>query len=94
VAHVYERAWGIELPRSTKEQRHLGRPVKRAELQPGDLVFYNTRKRPFSHVGIYVGDGDFVHAPRPGQRVRVENLNNPYWRVRFSGARRLDPPTD
>ena len=94
VAHVYERAWGIALPRRTAEQRHLGRPIKRAELQPGDLVFYNTRKRPFSHVGIYLGDGDFVHAPRPGQRVRVESINNPYWRARFSGARRLDPPAD
>lgn len=94
VAHVYERAWGIELPRSTQEQRRVGRPIKRTELQPGDLVFYNTRKRPFSHVGIYLGDGDFVHAPRPGQRVRVESINNPYWRARFSGARRLDPPSD
>jgi len=94
VAHVYERAWGIELPRSTAEQRHIGHPVKRAEPRPGDLVFYNTRKRPFSRVGIYLGDGDFVHAPRPGQRVRVESINNPYWRARFSGARRLDPPSD
>jgi cell wall-associated NlpC family hydrolase len=94
VAHVYERAWGVELPRSTEEQRHLGRPVRRSELKPGDLVFYNTRKRPFSHVGIYLGDGDFVHAPRPGQRVRVESVNSPYWRTRFSGARRLDPPAD
>jgi cell wall-associated NlpC family hydrolase len=92
VAHVYELAWGLALPRSTSEQRHLGRPVRRAELQPGDLVFYNTRNRPFSHVGIYLGDGDFVHAPRPGKRVRVESVNNPYWRARFSGARRLDPP--
>ena len=94
VAHVYERAWGVELPRSTAEQRHIGRPIKRTELQPGDLVFYNTRNRPFSHVGIYLGDGDFVHAPRRGQRVRVESLSNPYWRARFSGARRLDPPSD
>ena len=94
VIHVYERAWAIELPRSTAEQRYLGRAVKRTELKPGDLVFYNTRHRPFSHVGIYLGDGDFVHAPRRGQRVRVESVNNPYWRARFSGARRLDPPLD
>ncbi|HET7365483.1 MAG TPA: C40 family peptidase [Burkholderiales bacterium] len=94
VTHVYERAWGIDLPRRTEEQRHLGRAIKRTELQPGDLVFYNTRHRPFSHVGIYLGDGDFVHAPRRGQRVRVESINNPYWRARFSGARRLDPPAD
>jgi cell wall-associated NlpC family hydrolase len=92
VAHVFDRAWGIALPRSTEEQRNIGRAVKRAELQPGDLVFYNTRNRPFSHVGIYLGDGNFVHAPRPGQRVRVESVNSPYWRARFNGARRLDPP--
>ena len=93
VAHVYEQAWGLALPRSTDGQRHVGRAVKRAQLQPGDLVFYNTRNRPFSHVGIYLGDGNFVHAPRPGQRVRIERVDNPYWRARFDGARRLDPPT-
>jgi len=92
VAHVFDRAWGIALPRSAEEQRTVGRAVKRAELQPGDLVFYNTRNRPFSHVGIYLGDGNFVHAPRPGQRVRVESIDTPYWRARFNGARRLDPP--
>jgi len=92
VAHVYERAWGLALPRSTEGQRHVGHAVKRAQLQPGDIVFYNTRNRPFSHVGIYLGDGQFVHAPRRGQRVRVESLDTPYWRARFDGARRLDPP--
>ncbi len=92
VAHVYERAWGLALPRSTEGQRHAGHAVKRSHLLPGDLVFYNTRHRPFSHVGIYLGNGDFVHAPRPGQRVRIEHIDNPYWRARFSGARRLDPP--
>ena len=93
VAHVYERAWGLSLPRRTEEQRRIGRPVKRSDLQPGDLVFYNTRNRPYSHVGIYLGDGNFVHAPRPGQRVRVESVESPYWRARFNGARRLDPPS-
>lgn len=92
VAHVYEQAWGISLPRRTEEQRSIGHPVKLAELEPGDLVFYNTRHRPYSHVGIYLGDGNFVHAPRRGRRVRVESINKPYWRTRFSGARRLDPP--
>ena len=92
VAHVYERAWGIAVPRSTEEQRSAGHAVRRADLEPGDLVFYNTRNRPFSHVGIYLGDGNFVHAPRPGQRVRVESIDTPYWRTRFNGARRLDPP--
>src|SRR6266850_2406674 len=51
-----------------------------------------TVRRPYSHVGIYLGDGNFVHAPRRGQRVRVESINSPYWRARFNGARRLDPP--
>jgi cell wall-associated NlpC family hydrolase len=92
VAHVYARAWGIAVPRSTEEQRSAGHAVRRADLEPGDLVFYNTRNRPFSHVGIYLGDGSFVHAPRPGHRVRVESIDNPYWRARFNGARRLDPP--
>lgn len=93
VMHVYERAWGLALPRRTQDQRHVGHAVKRKDLQPGDLVFYNTRKRPWSHVGIYIGDGNFVHAPRPGYRVRVENIDSPYWRARYNGARRLDPPT-
>ena len=92
VAHVYERAWGLSLPRRTAEQRYVGHPVKRKDLQPGDLVFWNTRHRPYSHVGIYLGDGNFIHAPRPGYRVRVENIDTPYWRVRYNGARRLDPP--
>ena len=93
VAHVYERAWGLELPRSVREQALVGKPVRRLrDLEPGDLVFYNTRNSPFSHVGIYVGDGRFVHAPRPGKRVRADRVNNPYWRARFSGARRLTPP--
>ena len=93
VAYVFDRAWGISVPRRTDEQRTAGRAVKKTDLQPGDLVFYNTRNRPFSHVGIYLGDGNFVHSPRPGQRVRVESVDNPYWRARFNGARRLDPPS-
>lgn len=93
VAYVFQRAWGINTPRGTEALKSAGRAVKRAELQPGDLVFYDTRNRPFSHVGIYLGDGQFVHAPRPGARVRVERIDIPYWRARFNGARRLDPPS-
>lgn len=92
VAHVFERAWGVLLPRSALQQASVGNPIQKlAELEPGDLVFYNTRDSPFSHVGIYVGDGRFVHAPRPGQRVRAESVDKPYWRARFTGARRLSP---
>ena len=93
VVYAFERAWGVSLPMGTPALRRVGQPVKARELQPGDLVFYNTRGRPYSHVGIYLGDGRFVHAPKPGDRVRVESTATAYWRARFDGARRIDPPT-
>jgi cell wall-associated NlpC family hydrolase len=94
ITHVFERAWGMLLPPGTQALSKVGKPVKLIrELEPGDLVFYNTRNRPYSHVGIYLGDGRFLHAPRPGATVRVESVQTPYWRARFNGARRLDPPT-
>ena len=94
ITHVFERAWGVLLPPGTAALSKVGQPVRKVmELQPGDLVFYNTRNSPYSHVGIYVGDGRFVHAPRPGKRVRAESLDSPYWKARFNGARRLAPPT-
>jgi len=91
VAHVYKEAWGIELPPNTKGQSRAGTPVGLAELQPGDLVFYDTLKRPYSHVGIYMGDGKFVHAPKTGAQVRVESLKSAYWVQRYNGARRIEP---
>ena len=93
VAHVFEQAWGLELPHNARAQSEIGTPVSLAELQPGDLVFYNTQHRAFSHVGIYLGNGRFVHAPKTGARVRVEPLRARYWMRRFDGARRLSPPT-
>jgi cell wall-associated NlpC family hydrolase len=93
VTHVFERAWGVLLPPGTRALSKVGTPVRLKELAPGDLVFYNTRSRPYSHVGIYIGDGRFLHAPRTGARVRVESVHTSYWRTRFNGARRLDPPT-
>lgn len=92
VLHVFETAWGLLLPRRAEEQSQVGTPVNLNELQPGDLLFYNTRRRAYSHVGIYLGDGRFIHAPRAGARVRTESIQSPYWRVRFNGARRLEPP--
>lgn len=90
VAHVFEQAWGLPLPHNARAQSRLGRPVRLGDLAPGDLVFYNTRRRAYSHVGIYVGDGRFVHAPKHGSRVRMESIHSPYWRARFDGARRLE----
>jgi cell wall-associated NlpC family hydrolase len=90
VAHVYREAFGIRLPRDTKGQSTAGRSIELRELQPGDLVFYNTLGQRYSHVGIYIGDGRFVHAPKSGARVRTENINARYWTQRFNGARRIE----
>lgn len=89
VRHVFQEGLGLELPRSAHEQSKAGEPVDRAQLQPGDLVFFNTMRRAFSHVGIYLGDNLFVHAPRRGGRVRVEDMSGRYWTKRFNGARRV-----
>jgi len=92
VAHVFKQAWGLRLPHSARAQSRYGTSVSLAELQPGDLVFFNTEHRAFSHVGIYLGNGRFVHAPRTGEKVKVEPLHIRYWMSRFDGARRLTPP--
>jgi cell wall-associated NlpC family hydrolase len=92
IAHIFESAWGLILPHNASAQSKVGTPVKRAALEPGDLLFYNTRNRPYSHVGIYLGEGRFIHAPRSGERVRVESIDSPYWRARFNGARRIEHP--
>ena len=91
VAYVYREAWGIRLPATTAAQSQAGVPVSLAELQAGDLVFYDTLQRPYSHVGIYLGEGKFVHAPKSGAQVRVESLQSSYWSPRFNGARRIEP---
>jgi cell wall-associated NlpC family hydrolase len=92
VAYVFERAWGVLLPPGTQALSKAGVPVRPQDLQPGDLVFYDTRGWRYSHVGIYLGNGRFLHAPRPGASVRVEDVHTVYWRSRFNGARRLNPP--
>jgi len=91
VSHVFREGLGMVLPRSSKEMSKSGQEVSREELRPGDLVFFNTMRRAFSHVGIYLGDNQFVHAPRTGGRVRIEDLNHSYWTKRFNGARRVNP---
>jgi cell wall-associated NlpC family hydrolase len=90
--HIYESTLGLVLPRKVDDQAKATgfSKVKRDELQPGDLVFFNTLRRTFSHVGIYVGEGKFIHAPRTGGEVRVESLGVKYWAKRFTGARRAD----
>jgi cell wall-associated NlpC family hydrolase len=94
VAHVFKTAWGLDLPHNSRAQSEYGTPIDASALRPGDLVFYNTANRPYSHVGIYLGDGKFIHAPRTGTRVRIESLRKRYWARRYDGARRIDPPAN
>lgn len=89
VSHVYRQIAGLVLPRDSFGMARLGTPVGPDELMPGDLVFFNTMRRPFSHVGIYLGDKRFVHAPAAGQSVNVVDMRDPYWAKRFDGARRI-----
>ena len=88
--YLFENSLGLILPRRADEQAHAPglQNVKRDELEPGDLVFFNTLRRTFSHVGIYVGEGKFIHAPRSGANVRVEDMRFSYWAKRYTGARR------
>jgi hypothetical protein len=89
VRAVYEQSVGLMLPRKSSDQAAATTPIDKSELKPGDLVFFNTLKAAFSHVGIYVGDGKFVHSPRTGAFVRVEDMRINYWQSRFNGARRV-----
>lgn len=92
--HVFEVSLGLVLPRRVDDQANATSLVRigREELRPGDLVFFNTLKRTFSHVGIYIGDGKFIHAPRVGSDVRIEDMRQAYWEHRFTGARRATAP--
>ena len=89
VRHMFEKSVGLVLPRRAEEQAKVTEEINRSDLKPGDLVFFNTMKRTFSHVGIYIGDGKFIHAPRPGKSVRVDDMREAYWQKRFNGARRV-----
>ena len=89
VVAVYERAIGLVLPRTAAEQAKATETIDKRDLIPGDLVFFNTLRRQFSHVGIYLGEGRFIHAPRAGSHVRIDNMNSSYWATRFNGARRV-----
>jgi cell wall-associated NlpC family hydrolase len=92
VRFVARSVLGIDLPRTSDAMARVGASVARDALQVGDLVFFNTRGGANSHVGIYVGEGRFVHAPSRLGKVRVEEVDATYWRARFNGARRLLMP--
>lgn len=89
VDHVYRHTLGISLPRSSDKISQIGRPISTGDLRPGDLVFFNTLRHKFSHVGIYLGGDRFIHAPSSGGRVRTEDMRETYWKNRYNGARRI-----
>ena len=89
VRYVFEQVTGVTLPRSAREQAKVGESVAMDELKPGDLVFFNTRRHAFSHVGIYIGDNTFIHSPSTKGSVHVTSIDGRYWKSRFNGARRL-----
>jgi cell wall-associated NlpC family hydrolase len=94
--YVFEHSLGLMLPRRADEQAAAPGfvAVARQDLKPGDLVFFNTMRRTFSHVGIYIGDNRFIHAPSHGKDVRTDDLGFAYWAKRFTGARRADLPAE
>src|ERR1700693_1311158 len=89
VRYVSQQVTGVMLPRTSQEISRMGQKIPVAELMPGDLVFFNTRRLQFSHVGIYLGEGRFIHSPRQGGEVEIVTLSKEYWQKRFDGARRL-----
>ena len=89
VRAMFEQTAGLLLPRRAEQQAAVTQQIERSDLQPGDLVFFNTMRRAFSHVGIYVGEGKFIHSPKPGAQVRLEDMGKSYWDSRFDGARRV-----
>lgn len=89
VTYVFEKAAGLKLPHNAARMAELTRPVDRNRLRPGDLVFFNTQKRPYSHVGLYIGEGRFVHAPSSKGKVQIANLDKGWFASRFDGGRTL-----
>ena len=90
VRAMYQQTVGLLLPRSADQQAAATQTIEKSELKPGDLVFFNTMRRAFSHVGIYIGDNKFIHSPKPGAEVRVDDMRTGYWQTRFNGARRVE----
>ncbi|MBJ7379782.1 MAG: C40 family peptidase [Polynucleobacter sp.] len=89
IVYVYKKTTGIQLPRTIQEMSRSGKAIGQQAPAPGDLVFFNTSGEQYSHAGIYVGKGRFVHAPSSGGTVRLERIDSPYWAARYTEARRI-----
>jgi len=87
VRYIYRNAAAIQLPHNAYRMAQMGRKISRAELKPGDLVFFNTLHRPYSHVGIYIGNHRFIHAPHTNGKIEISNLNSPYFSKHYEAAR-------
>lgn len=90
VRYVFQQAASLTLPHGARALSRLGQAVSMDQLMPGDLVFFNTLKSAFSHVGIYLGNRRFIHAPSSGGGIHVVNMDDAYWAQRFNGARRME----
>ncbi len=90
VRYVFKEAANLTLPHGARAMSQIGKNVPEKELKPGDLVFFNTMKSVYSHVGIYVGNNRFIHSPSAGSSISVADMNDSYWSKRFTGARRVD----
>jgi cell wall-associated NlpC family hydrolase len=93
VRYVFNDTFGFLLPRKSAQMSKVGLEIGKEELRPGDLVFFNTMRHAFSHVGIYVGDNKFIHAPSRGKSIRVDDMTKVYWEKRYNGARRVENST-
>lgn len=89
VYYVFLKSLGLQLPRTSLEMSRMGESLNKDQLRPGDLVFFNTQRQPYSHVGIYVGENRFVHAPKSGKAIAIVNMREKYWQRRYDGARRI-----
>ena len=89
MVYCFKNELGINLPRTSKEQSNYGTKVSKSNLQPGDLVFFNTSGKGVSHVGLYIGDGNMIHSPRSGDVVKIVSINTSYYNSRFVTGRRV-----
>ena len=93
IQYVFRQAWNVNLPRTSSEMAKVGIPVNKSDLQPGDLVFFSRYGRRVGHVGLYIGDGKFIHAPSTGKKIQIANLDNVYYVKHYVGARRISERT-
>lgn len=90
IRYVFQKSLHLNLPRTAAQMARIGKAVDKSELAPGDIVFFNTLGASYSHVGMYMGNGKFIHSPRTGKNIEVSNMNQSYWASRYNGARRIN----